>query len=169
VDPQQIGVCDDPAGTPRSLSFGSNETCSPTGVIRQGNFMNQKRQASDIRPQAEAKTRQSDAEPADEHLETSPGELAVRAFSGKPGAPVGHIDSTPHEQGSSGKVHCYRADYTVGEDSIMWMAEVEVDRTSRTFAGSVPLTSAGVVSLAEQAVRDAVVRAIDGLDSGTDH
>jgi len=130
--------------------------------------MKQQHQASNILPHAEAKTRQSDAESSEEHLETSPGELAVRAFSGEPDAPVGHIDSTTHEQGSSGKVHSYRADYTVGEDSIMWMAEVEVHGTSRTFAGSVPLTSAGVVAVAEQAVRDAVVRAIDGIDDASE-
>jgi hypothetical protein len=127
--------------------------------------MKQQRQASDILPTADAKTRQSDTESAEK---STPGELAVRVFSGKPDAPVGHIESTTHEQGSTGKVHSYRADYTVGEDSIMWMAEVEVDRTSRTFAGSVPLTSAGVVAVAEQAVRDAVVRAIDGVDDAFD-
>jgi len=130
--------------------------------------MKQQHQASHILQQGEATTPQGNAESAEEDLETSPGELAVRTFSGKPDAPVGHIESTTHEQGSSGKVHSYRADYTVGEESIMWMAEVEVDRTSRTFAGSVPLTSAGVVAVAEQAVRDAVVRAIDGLDDASD-
>jgi hypothetical protein len=129
--------------------------------------MKQQHEPSDNLLQAEAKTRRSEAASADEHLATSPGEHAVRAFSGKPDAPVGHIEST-HEQSSSGKVHSYRVDYTVGEDAIMWMAEVEVDRTSRTFAGSVPLTSAGVVAVAEQAVRDAVVRAIDGIDDACD-
>jgi hypothetical protein len=130
--------------------------------------MKQQHQAPDISTQAESKTLQSDAESGEEHPKTSPGELAVRTFSGELEAPVGHIDSTTHEQGSSGKVHSYRADYTVGDDSIVWMAEVEVDRTSRTFAGSVPLTSAGVVAVAEQAVRDAVVRAIDAVDDASD-
>ena len=127
--------------------------------------MKQQHRTPEISLQTETEIRHSDdAASTEEHLETCTAERAVRAFSGSPDATVVHIDPATHEQCSSGKVHSYRADYTVGEDAIMWMAEVEVGRTSRTFAGSVPLTSAGVVAVAEQAVRDAVVRAIDGLD-----
>lgn len=127
--------------------------------------MKQQQQASGARPQADAVSGQGPGREAGAQPESAPqGEVAIRAFSGEPDSPVLHIGHSTHEQRSSGKVHSWKADYTIGEDCLMWIAEVEVDGTSRTFAGSVPLTSSGPAAIAEPAVRDAVIRAIDGLD-----
>ena len=77
-----------------------------------------------------------------------------------------HITSSTHEHGASGKVYTYEADFAIGTDSITWDAVVsEGGAQPRSFAGSIPLTSPAIKTLAEQAVRDAIVQRIDTFDN----
>jgi hypothetical protein len=76
-----------------------------------------------------------------------------------------HIDSTSHEHGSSAKVYTYEADYEVAADAIRWQAVVRhAEAQDQRIDGSIELTSPAVATLAEQVVRDAVVKRIDSLD-----
>ena len=76
-----------------------------------------------------------------------------------------HIDPTTHEHGPSGKVYCYEGDYDVGDDAISWNAAISQSGVpQRRFAGTIPLTSPALATLAEQVVRDAIVQRIDILD-----
>jgi len=76
-----------------------------------------------------------------------------------------HITSSTHEHGASGKVYTYEADFAIGADAITWDAVVsEGGAQARSFAGSIPLTSPAIKTLAEQAVRDAIVKRIDTFD-----
>jgi hypothetical protein len=77
-----------------------------------------------------------------------------------------HIDTTSHEHGSSAKVYSYEADYDVQQDSISWQAVVRQagSEDTRAIEGAIPLTSPAVATLAEQVVRDAIVKRIDTLD-----
>ena len=76
-----------------------------------------------------------------------------------------HIDDTTHEHGGTAKVYTYSADYDIDSRNISWTAEVHqggVDEIHE-LSGTIPLTSPGVVAVAEQVVRDAVVAQIDAL------
>jgi hypothetical protein len=76
-----------------------------------------------------------------------------------------HIDDTTHEHGGTAKVYTYSADYDIDGKSISWTAEVRQSGADETheLSGSIPLTSPGVVAVAEQVVRDAVMAQIDAL------
>jgi hypothetical protein len=76
-----------------------------------------------------------------------------------------HIDSTSHEHGSSAKVYTYEADYEVQPDTIRWQAEIRhADDDARRIDGAIDVTSPALPTLAEQVVRDAIVKRIDSLD-----
>jgi len=76
-----------------------------------------------------------------------------------------HIDPTTHEHGPSGKIYSYEGDYDVVEDAIIWNASISQSGVpQRRFAGTIPLTSPALATLAEQVVRDAIVKRIDILD-----
>ena len=77
-----------------------------------------------------------------------------------------HIDATTHEHGKSAKVYNYEGDFDIGDDAISWKAAVTQGGVELgTFTGSIPLTSPAVAALAEQGVRDEIVRRIDTLDA----
>ena len=77
-----------------------------------------------------------------------------------------HIDANTHE-GKSAKVYNYEGDFDIGDDAITWTAVVSQGGVELgTFTGSIPLTSPAVAALAEQGVRDEIVRRIDTLDDG---
>lgn len=76
-----------------------------------------------------------------------------------------HIDPTTHEHPTSATVYIYEADYDVGSSAISWRAVVRsAEGPEQPLHGSVPLTSPAVATLAEQAVRDAIVKRIDAFD-----
>jgi hypothetical protein len=76
-----------------------------------------------------------------------------------------HIDSTTHEHGASGHVYDYEGDFAVADDSITWQADVRrAGEHSRSFSGTIKLTSPAIATLAEQAVRDAILERIDTFD-----
>ena len=76
-----------------------------------------------------------------------------------------HITPSTHEHGASGKVYTYEAEFDIGADGITWDAVVsEGGAQPRTFAGSIPFTSPAIKTMAEQAVRDAIVKRIDAFD-----
>jgi hypothetical protein len=76
-----------------------------------------------------------------------------------------HIDATTHEHGKSAKVYTYEGDYEVRRDAVTWKAVVSQGGGDMgTFTGSIPLTSPAVATLAEQGVRDEIVRLIDTFD-----
>lgn len=75
------------------------------------------------------------------------------------------IDPTSHEHGASGKVYSYEGDFAVGNDAITWNAVVsQAGAHHSSFSGTIPLTSPALAHLAEQAVRDAIVKRIDTFD-----
>lgn len=75
-----------------------------------------------------------------------------------------HIGPTTHEHRASAKVYTYEGDYQVGSSEITWQVEViHAEEPPRRCAGSLPLTSPAGVVLAEESVRDAVVRQIDSF------
>jgi len=76
-----------------------------------------------------------------------------------------HIDATTHEHGKSAKVYNYEGDFDIGDDTITWKAAVSQGGVEfDTFTGTIPLTSPAVAALAEQVVRDEIVRRIDAFD-----
>jgi len=76
-----------------------------------------------------------------------------------------HIESTSHEHGASGHVYDYEGDFEVDDDCISWQAQVSrVGEVPRSFSGTIRLTSPAIATLAEQAVRDAIVKRIDHFD-----
>ena len=77
-----------------------------------------------------------------------------------------HIDAATHEHGANAKVYTYEADYDVGGDAITWKASVSRDDAPlTTFSGSIPLASPALPALAEEAVRDEIIRRIDNLEA----
>jgi hypothetical protein len=75
------------------------------------------------------------------------------------------IPSSTHEHGASGKVYTYEADFDIGADGITWNAVAsEGGLLPRSFSGSIPFSSPVIQTLAEQAVRDAIVHRIDTFD-----
>ena len=78
-----------------------------------------------------------------------------------------HIGPTTHEHRASAKVYTYEGDYEVDGGSITWEVEVtHAEEEPRHCSGSLELTSAAAATVAEEAVRDAVVQRIDTF-SGT--
>lgn len=76
-----------------------------------------------------------------------------------------HLDPTTHEHGSSGKVYTYEGDYDLGDGAITWQAVVtHAELPARELSGSIPMTSPGLATVGEQAVRDAIVQQIDRFD-----
>jgi hypothetical protein len=75
-----------------------------------------------------------------------------------------HIAATTHEHGASARVYSYEGDYEIGDDSIRWQAAVAREGERRSFSGSIPLSSPSIATLAEQAVRDAILQRIDAFD-----
>jgi len=76
-----------------------------------------------------------------------------------------HIPSSTHEHGATGKVFTYEADFAIGADGIAWDALVsEGGAQPRSFGGLIPFKSPAIQTLAEQAVRDAIVQRIDTFD-----
>lgn len=76
-----------------------------------------------------------------------------------------HIEPTTHEHGSSAKVYTYEGDFDIGAAAITWQAEVLCGSdTPRAISGSIPMTSPGLAAVAQEAVRDAIVKRIDCLD-----
>lgn len=80
-----------------------------------------------------------------------------------------HIEPTTHE-GSSAKVYTYEGDYDVSDDKIVWHARVShPEERPRAISGTIPVTSPAVGALAAKAVRDAIVKGIDGQQSTPPH
>ncbi len=75
-----------------------------------------------------------------------------------------HIAEATHEHAHSAKVYSYEADFECDATSIRWTAAVRKgDEVARELNGSIPFSSPAK-GLAEQAVRDAIVKKIDALD-----
>ena len=76
-----------------------------------------------------------------------------------------HIDPATHEHGKSAKVYAYEGDFDIRDDAITWNAAISQGGAEvGTFNGSIPLTSPALAALAEQVVRDEIVRRIDAFD-----
>ena len=70
-----------------------------------------------------------------------------------------------HQHATSGKLYTYNAAYDVSQGDIRWRATVlrsDDVRFERT--GSIAANTPAAETIAEQAVRDAVVSAIDALE-----
>ena len=73
-----------------------------------------------------------------------------------------HIDPTTHEHATSAKVYSYEAEFDVGPDAVSWTASVsEGGSQFDPISGSIPLTSPALPTLAEEMVRDEIVKRID--------
>jgi len=76
-----------------------------------------------------------------------------------------HIEPTAHEHGRSGKVYQYEGDYDVDTRAILWKAAIsQGGQHRRVFSGEIPLTTPALGTLAEQAVRDDILKCIDRYD-----
>jgi hypothetical protein len=76
-----------------------------------------------------------------------------------------HIASTTHEHASTAKVYTYEGDYEVSDAEIRWQAEVRHDEVgTQQFSGTIPVTSPALATVAEAAVRDAIVTRIDSFE-----
>jgi hypothetical protein len=76
-----------------------------------------------------------------------------------------HLAPTTHEHGASAKVYTYEGEYEVRPDSITWKAVVrQADDDECALTGEIALTSPALATLAEQVVRDDIVKRIDALD-----
>jgi hypothetical protein len=76
-----------------------------------------------------------------------------------------HIDPTTHERATSAKVYSYEAEFDIGADAITWKASVSEGGVQfDPISGSIPLTSPALPTLAEETVRDEIVKRIDTLD-----
>jgi hypothetical protein len=76
-----------------------------------------------------------------------------------------------HQHARSGRVYTYRADYRTEGDNIRWQAEVRrEDEVRLQPRGEIRAGTPAAAAIAEAAVTDQVVKAIDGIedDSGTD-
>ena len=73
-----------------------------------------------------------------------------------------HIDPTRHEHGM--KVYSYEAEFDIGTDAITWTASVSTAGVQlEPISGAIELTSPALATLAEQVVRDEIVKHIDTL------
>jgi hypothetical protein len=74
------------------------------------------------------------------------------------------ISETRHEHAKTAQIYTYHADYDVDTHAITWSATVRQGADGEwRLDGSIPLSSPGIASVAEEAVRDAVVAQIDAL------
>ena len=79
-----------------------------------------------------------------------------------------HIGPTTHEHRASAKVYSYEGDFDIGDREITWEVDVtHADEPTRRCSGAIPLTSPAAATLAEESVRDAVVREIDRFSGPT--
>ena len=63
------------------------------------------------------------------------------------------------------KVYSYEAEFDIGTDAITWTASVSAGGVQlEPLSGAIALTSPALTTLAEQAVRDEIVKRIDTLD-----
>jgi len=70
-----------------------------------------------------------------------------------------------HQHAASGKLYTYRAEYDVASGDIGWKATVEQGAEVRLRpSGTIAANTPAAATIAEQAVRDAVVAAIDAFD-----
>jgi hypothetical protein len=75
-----------------------------------------------------------------------------------------HIEPSTHEHGLTAKVYSYEGDFDVSDDAITWSAKVaHATESPRVITGVIPVTSPAVAALADKAVHDAIVKAIDTL------
>lgn len=76
------------------------------------------------------------------------------------------IAETRHEHAKTAQVYTYNADYDVDTHAITWSATVTQGADGKwRLDGSIPLSSPGIASVAEEAVRDAVVAQIDAIQA----
>ena len=74
------------------------------------------------------------------------------------------IPETRHEHAKTAQIFTYHANYDVDTHAITWSATVRQGTDGEwRLDGSIPLSSPGIASVAEEAVRDAVVAQIDAL------
>jgi hypothetical protein len=78
-----------------------------------------------------------------------------------------HIGPTTHEHRDSAKVYTYEGEYDVKEDGeVAWKVNVtHAEEPARTCSGTLTLTSPAAAVVAQEAVRDAIIRGIDSFDS----
>lgn len=75
-----------------------------------------------------------------------------------------HVDGK-HQHAKSGKLYTYDAEYSVDNGDIRWRARVQQgEDVCATPDGTIATGTPAAEAIAEQAVRDAVVTAIDQLD-----
>jgi hypothetical protein len=76
------------------------------------------------------------------------------------------ITETRHEHAKTAQVYTYQANYDVDTQAITWSATVKQGADGEwRLDGTIPLSSPGIASVAEEAVRDAVVAQIDALQT----
>lgn len=70
-----------------------------------------------------------------------------------------------HQHANSGKLYTYRAEYSVDDGDIRWRAKVQQgEDLCATPDGTIATGTPAAEAIAAQAVRDAVVAAIDQLE-----
>jgi len=77
---------------------------------------------------------------------------------------MSRIDGS-HQHATSGKLYTYEAEYDVAGSDIRWRATVQQAEEVRLRPqGTIATNTPAAGTIAEQAVRDAVVKEIDGAD-----
>jgi hypothetical protein len=75
-----------------------------------------------------------------------------------------HIAETTHEHSASSKVYTFEADYVLDASGVTWTAVVRQSTGwCRELTGSLEISGAAAATVAEQAVRDEIVRKIDSM------
>ena len=75
-----------------------------------------------------------------------------------------HIASTSHEQATTAHVYTYEGDYEIVDSEIRWNAQISHNDDTQRFSGAIKLNSPAVATLAEQVVRDEIVKHIDTFE-----
>jgi hypothetical protein len=78
---------------------------------------------------------------------------------------VAHDIDGSHQHAKSGKLYTYSADFDVAGSDIRWRATVQQsDEVRLRPGGTIATNTPAAGTIAEQAVRDAVIAAIDAFD-----
>ena len=79
-----------------------------------------------------------------------------------------HIGETHHEHATSAKVYTYEADYESTGTVVNWTATVSAGPSwRRALEGTIQVSEAAAATVAEEVVRDEIIKQIDAVKGTT--